>query len=704
MDGTSHVSGAAAALDNDTNGSHAGLDRIDHASKASMDEGNDHGVLPGMDSIDHASKASMDEGNDHASKASTDEGNDHGPPPAMDDADHNNELELKIEQPVMDGTSHLSVAAAGLDNDSNGSQPGLDRIDHASKASINEGNNHEIQPAMDGIDHAAKASMDEGNDHEILPAVDGIDHAAKASMDEGDDHGPPPVMDDADHNNEVVILIVGNKQEDKAGVMESLTAGGEWADETTNDVRIRTCKSPARVIVDTTPLRNVQGKSPMAIARRWISRNSLRRIVLDKDVVVVCVLTGRVETTCQWDMFSFANCWVDVFGLIFKRHRGAIMILVNTAKKKFSERAVERFVLEHGFFTKNITYSKLEAGDEVVKGVIEDSISNSTSHGRQHWSLSSFDSSGPERWPRKWRARKTYAKHPAHSTVMPFRVGDALLDKEDYGPWGPERVILFGRAGSGKSTLAQMLTLGCLDSQNTTFKPHRGIRGGTRDIQPGKGRGWYVLDTPGFGETDEKASTITTRQVENKIKRYVKMVDGTFSHYLYVAKKDRMDVLEERLWDFFMRLFGEEIKQQFTVVIAGADEDWVQRNLVDLQNTFKGCGSFVSADFPGIYEQDEELENDFQEVRTESLVALEQELAKQNRADMECRYGKRSTTQLRMEVVRANVDLGVEKNERIKFLVRGASMIFACCNISHRPVAELTNLLKVNDRIALIPV
>jgi GTP-binding protein EngB required for normal cell division len=288
-------------------------------------------------------------------------------------------------------------------------------------------------------------------------------------------------------------------------------------------------------------------------------------------------------------------------------------------------------------------------------------------------------------------------------SIVPLPISQGLSEGDQFGPWGPERVLLFGRAGSGKSTLAQMLTLGKLDKENETFVPHSGIRGGTATIQPGEARGWYVVDTPGFGDPVEKKSTISTRDVQEKIKNYVRLIEGSFSHFLYVAKKDRLDILEEKLWEFFMKLFGEEIKRHFTVVVSGADEEWIDRNIKTLQSTFKGCESFLSADFPAIDEKDEELEIEYQILRRESLMELEAKLAQLARHDVHCSYGRSSKVHIRIERVRAYTDLGVERNERIKFLVRGASMLFACCNISRRPWAELTNLLTVDDKIILIP-
>ncbi|CAM6100834.1 unnamed protein product [Calypogeia fissa] len=584
------------------------------------------------------------------------------------------------------------------------------------------------------------------HEHPLLTDVDEHEHSPLTHV---VDHGSPPPTDDGD-NKGVAILLVGSKNVDKRGVVDYLMMNGTWEDSRTavdslgNGVRILTRTSPARparVIVDTTPLKDVKGRSPVAIARRWISRNYLRRILYGKDVFVVCVVTSRVREICTVDMFSYSSCWVDVFGLIFQDHKPAIMVLVRTESTENvtlrTKEEMARFVQDHGLSPANITYSNLQGGDDSVSTIIEESIRQRRSHQerKQHWiGISSIKKDAekldmaqagrrPPLWKSCWQPSPGRPDiHYAHGTVTPFTINEALSekfdalsqkekfkqyealsDREKFGPWGPERVILFGRTGSGKSTLAQMLTLGKLDMDNETFEPSSGVRGGTKGVQAGVGRGWYVLDTPGFGEPKDDFSTITTSQVELKIKDYVRWVEGTFSHYLYVVKKDRLDLLEERLWKFFTALFGQEIEKQFTVVVSNADEAWVWENITTLREVFTGCDSFVSAEFPPIDKNDEVVENEYQEMRTESLSELEERLASLNRCDMFCKYGKWAKTNIRMESERAALDLGLEKNERIRFLVRGASMIFACCNITQRPFSELTQLLRVNDKFSLIP-
>lgn len=143
-------------------------------------------------------------------------------------------------------------------------------------------------------------------------------------------------------------------------------------------------------------------------------------------------------------------------------------------------------------------------------------------------------------------------------------------------------------------------------------------------------------------------ATSSTSQVEYKIRRYVKLVEGTFSHYIYVVKKDRLDVLEESLWKFFVLLFGEEVKKRCSVVVFDADKDWVQYNIGQLKACFEGCESFLPAEFPAICKNDEELELEYKKLRTESLLQLKEDLASLNRYDTFCKYGRSAKVTIRI--------------------------------------------------------
>ncbi|CAM6083896.1 unnamed protein product [Calypogeia fissa] len=202
----------------------------------------------------------------------------------------------------------------------------------------------------------------------------------------------------------------------------------------------------------------------------------------------------------------------------------------------------------------------------------------------------------------------------------------------------PISVILFGRTGSGKSTLAQMLTIGNLDPDSERFVSSSGIRGETKELKVGEGRGWRVVDTPGFGEPRDQHSTISSDEAEWKIKQYIQMIEGTYTHCLYTVMRDRIDELDKKLWKFFVRLFGDSIGTNFTIVISNASTGWLDQNRADLAASFKGCDSFLSAEFPPLRNDDEEWEMELADIRQESLKQLEDELAKLGRLPVECSF------------------------------------------------------------------
>ncbi|CAM6087973.1 unnamed protein product [Calypogeia fissa] len=563
---------------------------------------------------------------------------------------------------------------------------------------------------MDDTDHKEADHNEEDLKEEDHEGADHTDASHKEANHKEADHNEANHNHEEVNHKEVVILVVGSNSEQKRGVVESLTRCGEWDECKTVGVRILTCKSRDRIVVDTTLLVDVPGKSPSAIARRWISRNALRRILIDRLVVVVCVFTCAVRNTCRYEMFSYSYCWVDVFGLIFQDHKEAVIMLVNTEGivdviPESTKTELERFVQYHELPAKNIIYSNLTDGDDTFSKVVDESIQSNRkiSHDGNLLRAISFWPSVSRRHTEDMQNRSPRAS--LHPPVIPLPVA-VSSEKEMFGPWGPERVILFGRTGSGKSTLAQMLTLGDLDPHNKKFMSSSGIRGGTSEIEHGEGRGWYVLDTPGFGEPKGAASTISTQEAERKIKKYVKMLEGTFSHYVYVVRAARLDQLEERLWKFFLKLFGEEIKQHFSVVVSEADEEWVQNNLPELRACFIGCESFLSAEFPPIDKTDQDMEDLYQGIRKESLQKLEENLSELNRVDMHCSYGKNSKMHVRNERDRANRDMGMEKDLRIRFLNHGAQACFAVSSLISlltTPISELTSLLTVDDNIALLP-
>jgi hypothetical protein len=189
------------------------------------------------------------------------------------------------------------------------------------------------------------------------------------------------------------------------------------------------------------------------------------------------------------------------------------------------------------------------------------------------------------------------------------------------------------------------------------------------------------------------------------IQSYVSMIDGidrSFSHFLYVVKKDRLGCMERKVWAYIMDRFTEEMKQHSSVVVcgSGADEEWIDKNIKTLQSTFKGCESFLSADFPAIDEKDEELEIAYRVLRKESLIDLEKKLAKLVQHEVPCKYRRSSTAHRKSKRELAYIDPDVEWNESQLFL-REASMLFRCWSNSRRPLSQPTSPCKVNDKITL---
>jgi hypothetical protein len=101
---------------------------------------------------------------------------------------------------------------------------------------------------------------------------------------------------------------------------------------------------------------------------------------------------------------------------------------------------------------------------------------------------------------------------------------------------------------SGKSTIAQMLTDGELND-HPKFPAGSGAKGETRQVQRCEGRGWYVTDTPGFGEPEGGA--VPTTEAANRLKEFVTKISGTYSPFIYVLRKDRLTEYDASLWQFF---------------------------------------------------------------------------------------------------------------------------------------------------------
>ncbi|CAM6095853.1 unnamed protein product [Calypogeia fissa] len=449
---------------------------------------------------------------------------------------------------------------------------------------------------------------------------------------------PPAVME----KEEALILVVGNDSECKSRFADAIArARGATLGRTTKaGVRIFT-KNSSPAVMETVELRTIENWQRMDTARLWISQNSLRKLA-GKLVFMVCIITCKGPEDEIYQEKNFGRnrfSWLHLVACICgEKMQSKIMVLVNLADMTNRGESVHRMrtVLDRDGFKKkgNINFVELKTGDldSSIKLVLERSV---------------------------YRGEVDVDHHVGHKsdtfevTTAPFfvqKVPPNAKDDGKYGPWGPQNAILLGRTGSGKSTLAQMLTLGRLDNhKGTNFTTSSGIRGETDSICDGSGRGWRVIDTPGLGESakDEK-STVPEFKAKRMIKKHVGLAEGTYCHYLYVWKKDRVDELDVRLWSVFMEICGEEmVKKHTTVVVSDADKDWLTKddNLAILQKAFKGCESFVTADFPPMSTEegdkhDEELAAELHDVRLESLENLEDELASLCRWDRSCPLGR----------------------------------------------------------------
>lgn len=453
-----------------------------------------------------------------------------------------------------------------------------------------------------------------------------------------------------DPSPNAVIIVVANQEAEKAVVVESLTRGGGWeARETAAGVRILTHTGSGAQVVDTLPLRNVQGRSPMALSRRWISQNSLRRIVLGKAVLMVSVLTDAIfDEPCNKRVLCSENCWLEILEQIWRNDDAIVTVALtesvdSSSRAKEQQQRIEKCLRRHSIMSKRVLVSNLRSAASAA--TLGESIqAMCPALGLANGAMGAFEAGGSSH---SWCGVQL-GLQSGRERRRPWSTGGETvlgLGRKRFGPWSPERVILFGRTGSGKSTLAQMLTLGKLDHGGSHFRASSGVRGGTEGMESGEGRGWYVVDTPGFGEPDSGDSTVPTLLAQHKLKHFVECKEGAFSHHLFVLRKDRIDRLEVSLWKFFKLLFalgGKQITNHLSIVISNADQDWLDENRSYLQQTFEGCSSFLTAEFPPNDADDAEAEGVYEQVRADSLRTLEEGLAQLGRFDLASDFGKKS--------------------------------------------------------------
>ncbi|CAM6096878.1 unnamed protein product [Calypogeia fissa] len=327
----------------------------------------------------------------------------------------------------------------------------------------------------------------------------------------------------------------------------------------------------------------------------WISLN-LSNALFSKLVSVVCVIdltsTGPNLNFRKPELRCHKYGWLNLLGDVFKDFQTTITILVkikgsenvsSTARKS----GIREYLVQGGFEASNIIFQRKapKVGDDP---------------GTRPFALT----------PRE----------------KPDMIPDLV------------KVILFGKTGSGKSSLAQMLTLERLDPSSKVFPSSSGVDQKNLEVRHDKRRGWYVVDTPGLGKLSGDFRSTSTRVGAIKIFEQIQFTHGSFTHFIYVSKRDRFDMLEEAIWKLFMQIFGEHIKSNFTVVITNSDQGWVDTRMETLRETFTDCESFLSANFPKLEPDDNELEQENCTVRMKSLQQLKKGLANLDRHPVELDY------------------------------------------------------------------
>jgi len=208
--------------------------------------------------------------------------------------------------------------------------------------------------------------------------------------------------------------------------------------------------------------------------------------------------------------------------------------------------------------------------------------------------------------------------------------------------WKSEKVIVFGMTGSGKSTIAQMLIRGELRSE-AGCEIGSSARGVTKKIIESEGRGWHVTDTPGFGEAKE--GTVPTADAVKILKELILDICGIYSHFVYVVKFNRLNVYDEKLWNFF-RIIFRVAEDNFSVVITNCKNGLSESDMARLKKVFSGCSRFIPVDFCPIEVGDDELEDENIVDRKSHLKVLEDTLAGAGLYDISCDEGDLSKESL----------------------------------------------------------
>ena len=178
-------------------------------------------------------------------------------------------------------------------------------------------------------------------------------------------------------------------------------------------------------VIETTDITVSEEGQSLVDARRWISRNSLRKHDGEK-VKVICTIDAQTDIMC----------------LIFKRKNSSLVAAVMESKAIPSNKHLKKFfpsldgtvVLEAANDNCGDILPLLKRSSNIV-------LENMNGHGCM---------------PHLKRIIED---------LEPFKIeARSCIAKRDMKAWSNEKVILFGRTGSGKSTIAQMLTRGHLNA------------------------------------------------------------------------------------------------------------------------------------------------------------------------------------------------------------------------------------------------